>query len=350
MFSVESLRDRAPGVWRYREALGVEDACNVVSMGEGSTPLTVNRISGTNVLLKHDYLCPTGSYKDRGATVMMSKLKEWGVPEVIEDSSGNAGASVAAYASLAGIRANVYAPANASAGKLTQIAVYGANLVKIPGSREVTTAAAFAAAETIFYASHNWSPYFVAGLKTVAYEIAEQMQWNSPDWIVTPVGGGNLLVGLYEGFREMVEHGLVKTMPRIAAVQAANCAPVYTGWQAGATDTPRIVKHDTAAEGIATANPVRGREILSSIRASRGLVATVTEDEIWGTFEALGCQGVYVEPTAAAAPAALAGLIARGLIANEDRVVVLLTGSGLKGTDKVIDHFEARPAMAIRAN
>lgn len=338
LFSRSSLRGR--GVWRYAESLGVNDLSNVVSLGEGCTPLVSATVGGGRVLLKHDYLCPTGSYKDRGSAVLMSKLKEWGVAEVIEDSSGNAGASIAAYAAMAGIRANVYVPASASAGKLAQIAMYGANLVRVEGSREATTAAAMLAAESIFYASHNWSPYFLAGLKTVAYEIAEQMDWQSPEWIVCPVGGGNLLVGMYEGFREMVEFGLVERMPRFAAVQSANCSPVYEGWRAGMDEPATIVKRDTAAEGIATARPVRGAQILNAIRASGGCAVTVGEDVIWGTFEELGANGIYVEPTSAAAPGAVAELLRRGTLHIGERVVVMLTGSGLKATDKIMDHFQ----------
>ena len=253
IFSIGSLAARPNNLWRYYEALGIADATKAVSMGEGFTPLVTAQIAGRSVLLKHDYLCPTGSFKDRGTTVMLSKLKEWGVSELIEDSSGNAGASVAAYAALAGIRANIYVPANASAGKIAQIAVYGANIVATPGSREDTMRGAMAAAETIFYASHNWNPYFVTGLKTAAYEIAEQLEWQSPDWVVTPVGGGNLLVGLYDGLSELVEHKLIPKMPRLVAVQAANCAPVYAAWSTGMVETPRINQKATAAEGIATA-------------------------------------------------------------------------------------------------
>jgi threonine synthase len=318
----------------------VNDLSNVVSLGEGCTPLVSATLLGGSVLLKHDYLCPTGSYKDRGSAVLMSKLKEWGVAEVIEDSSGNAGASIAAYAAMAGIRANVYVPASASAGKLAQIAIYGANLVRVEGTREDTTAAAMAAAESVFYASHNWSPYFLTGLKTAAYEIAEQTEWQSPDWIVCPVGGGNLLVAMYEGFREMVEFGLLDRMPRFAAVQAANCAPVYAGWRAGMEEPPRIVKHDTAAEGIATARPVRGAQILNAIRVSDGYAVTVSEDVIWETFEELGTHGIYVEPTSAAAPGAVAELRRRHILQEGERVVVMLTGSGLKATDKIMDQFK----------
>src|SRR5205085_8025244 len=190
-------------------------------LGEGWTPLENARIGGREFLLKLDYLAPTGSYKDRGSAVMVSQLQRWGVRHVVEDSSGNAGASVAAYAAKAGMTCDIFIPATTSAGKAAQIAMYGATLRRISGSREQTTEAALAAATNgaAFYASHNWSPHFVAGMKTVAYEVAEQLQWQAPDWIVLPVGGGSLLVGVYLGFRDLVDAGIVPRMPKLLAVQ-----------------------------------------------------------------------------------------------------------------------------------
>lgn len=339
MFRSEESPNRSGGLWRYREALGIDDPKNVVTLGEGSTPLLKARIDDCPVLLKLDYLCPTGSYKDRGSAVMLSKLKEWGVEEIIEDSSGNAGASIAAYAALAGIRASIYIPESTSVGKAAQITSYGAALIKIPGTREDTGRAAWDAAGRVFYASHNWSPYFLAGMKTAAYEIAEQCSWEPPEWVVTPAGGGGLLVGLYLGFVELLKAGLIPALPRLAAVQSAGCDPIYRAWYAGRTDVSESTKSPTAAEGISVAKPVRGKAILQAIRDSGGVVATVTDEAIWTTVEKLGRQGIYVEPTAAAAPAALRALRAEGVIGPDQRVAIMLTGSGLKATDKMVEHF-----------
>ncbi|MGI8741008.1 MAG: threonine synthase [Bryobacteraceae bacterium] len=348
MFTRESLRQRPPTLWRYREALGVNSPENTVTLGEGFTPLIDCALNG-RLMLKLDFLCPTGSYKDRGSTVMISKLKEWGVAELIEDSSGNAGASIAAYASLAGIRANIYVPASTSAGKVAQIEMYGADLIKVPGSREDTTAAAFSAALDTFYASHNWSPYFLAGMKTAAYEIAEQLAWKAPDWIVTPVGGGGLLVGLYLGFTDLLAAGLIERAPRLAAVQANACDPVYRAWRARLEHIPAIDKGRTAAEGISVAKPVRGKAILEAIRESDGVVITVDDDEVWTALETLGRQGIYVEPTAAAAPAALRKLHQAGVIGPNEQAVVMLTGSGLKATDKIVGRVILSPANRPKA-
>ncbi len=340
MFDVTALKGRQPGLWRYKEALGIEDDNNIVTLGEGFTPLLQDNLAGRPVRLKMDQLCPTGSFKDRGSTVMLSKLKEWGIKQIVEDSSGNAGASVAAYSSRAGMQADIYIPAYTSAGKAAQIAMYGARLVKVPGTREDTAKAAWDAASETFYASHNWSPWFIAGLKTLAYEIAEQLAWQAPDWVVAPVGGGSLILGLYQGFKDLLDAGLIDHLPRLAAVQTENCAPVYQAWVKGLDDVPAVEKRETAAEGISIAKPVKGPDILQAIRASNGVVATVSDSEVWDTLTELGQRGIYVEPTAAAAPAAVAGLAAQGLISPEQTVVVQLTGMGLKATDKIVEHYQ----------
>lgn len=347
MFAPSDLASRPASLWRYREALGMNDSSPAITLGEGFTPLADATLDGFELKLKLDFLCPTGSYKDRGSAVMITKLKSWGVAEIIEDSSGNAGASIAAYSALAGVRANIFIPESASAGKAAQIAMYGARLIKVAGTRADTARAAWNAASEMFYASHNWSPYFLAGMKTAAYEIAEQLSWNPPDWVVVPVGGGGLLTGLYLGFEDLLQAGVIRSMPRLAAVQSANCDPIYQAWSQGLSDVPGSEPKPTAAEGIAVAKPVRGRAILEAIRGSNGVVRTCTDDLIWDSVEALGRQGVYVEPTAAAAPGAIATMRREGLIAASDRVVVILTGSGLKATDKIVEHYAARePAMA----
>jgi threonine synthase len=340
MFQPADLKRRSASLWRYREALGIDLETQPVTLGEGGTPLSPATIHGKAVWLKQDHLCPTGSYKDRGSTVMLTQLKRWGIGQIVEDSSGNAGASVAAYSAVAGIAADIYIPETTSAGKAAQIGMYGARLVKVPGSREDTARAAWDAGSASFYASHNWSPYFLAGMKTAAYEMAEQLDWSAPDWIVTPVGGGGLLVGLYLGFRDLLESGITTRMPRIAAIQAAACAPIYRAWRSGATTVEPVVKGTTAAEGISVAQPVRGPHILEAVRKSDGVVRTVDDEEVWRSLQILGRAGVYVEPTSATVAAALPGLCTEGLIAPDDCVVLYLTGSGLKATDKIVAHFQ----------
>lgn len=346
MFRPDSLAHRPPIIWRYREALGIGEDAAAVTLGEGMTPLIDACLAHHQVGLKVDYLCPTGSYKDRGSSVMLTQLKTWDLPRIIEDSSGNAGASIAAYAAVAGIPADIYVPASTSAGKAAQIELYGANLVKTPGTREDTARAALDAANRYFYASHNWNPWFLAGMKTAAYEIAEQLDWRVPDCVVTPAGGGGLLCGLYLGFGDLVRAGITKSIPRLIAVQTAACDPIHRAWQSGLSNVPAVKKGVTAAEGISVAQPVRGPLILQAIRDSGGLSATVTDEEIWATLPILGKLGLYVEPTSAAAPAAFLRLRREGLIPADANTVVMLTGSGLKATDKIVEHFAAPDAAA----
>lgn len=314
-------------IWRYAGALPVE---RPLTLGEGLTPLIEGEWAGRPVRWKLDFLCPTGSYKDRGAAVLAAKLREWGIPAALEDSSGNAGAAFAAYCAAAGIRARVYVPDHASAGKLAQIGLYGAELVRVPGPREAATAAAQAAAGQTYYATHNWNPFFVAGMKTLAFELWEQGGWQPPDAVVFPAGNGSILLGLWQGFRELQAAGRISRLPRLVAVQAANAAPLYHAWQAGLDHVPPVEKQPTAAEGIAAAQPPKGRLLLGALRETDGMVVTVTEEETWSALAGLARRGLFVEPTAAVAAAALPRAGLAGTVA------VVLTGSGLKATDKLL--------------
>lgn len=327
-------------MWRYRDALPIAPATEPITMGEGLTPLVPRTWDGLNLRFKLDFMCPTGSYKDRGASVMITKFREAGIDAILEDSSGNAGAAVAAYAAAAGIRCTIYIPAYASAGKAAQIGAYGAELVRVPGTREDTTQAAMAAAETTFYATHNWLPWFIEGTKTVAFEIWEQSGWRAPDVVVSPAGYGSYLLGLYQGFSELLAAGQIDRLPRLVAVQSANCAPLVRALAAGLDDVPGIQKQETMAEGISCSQPVRGRRQVEAIRRSGGTAVAVSEAEIAQGLWSLARQGIYVEPTSATAAAALGHLRSSGFLTGSEDVVVCLTGSGLKATDKIVALME----------
>ncbi|MDK2784965.1 MAG: threonine synthase [Bacillota bacterium] len=326
-------------IWRYRHVLPLAPGVEPVSLGEGWTPLVPVDWHGCKIFFKLDYLCPSGSFKDRGTAVLVSQLKAWGIEKVVEDSSGNAGASLATYAARAGIDCTIYVPATASRGKLVQIALAGARLVRVPGSREDTTRAVLKAAETTFYASHNFSPLFVEGVKTLALELAEQLGWEAPERIIIPVGNGSLALGLAAGFRLLKDAGLVNRMPRLIAVQSAACAPLAAAFAAGRDEPVAVAKEQTIAEGIASMSPPRGRDVLSAVRASGGSFIAVAEEEIITALAELAACGLYVEPTSAAAAAALTKLAAEGDIRPGERVVAVLTGSGLKATDKLLELF-----------
>ncbi|MGB9758048.1 MAG: threonine synthase [Candidatus Bipolaricaulaceae bacterium] len=330
-FSPGELSGR--GVWRYRPLL---PAVEPVSLGEGGTPLLeAHPMDGieAKILWKLEFLNPTGSFKDRGAAVMVAVLKALGAKRLADDSSGNAGAALSAYAARAGLSAKIFVPASASGPKLQQIAAYGAELVRVPGPRPAAAEAirrACAEDPDLVYASHNLSPYFVAGLATLAFEIAEESGWKSPDHVVVPVGGGGLLLGLFYGFLLLAELGWVEKIPRIHAVQAEACAPVAQALKEGLSLPKEVELGETVAEGVRIPRPERGREILAAVRTSGGQGLSVSDEEILQARRELARDGLYVEPTGAVAPAALAKLWEMGAVRSGEVVVVPLTGFGLK--------------------
>ena len=200
-------------MWRYREAIPIVSDENIISFGEGFTPMVEVDFNDTPVFIKQDYLFPTGSFKDRGSSVLVSRMKELGIKKIIDDTSGNAGASLAAYSAKAGIECEIYVPETTLEGKLTQISAYGAALKKIPGSRDETAHAALKAAENTYYASHSWHPFYFHGTKTFAYEVCEQLGWKAPDTIIVPVGNGTLLLGAYIGFLDLLNAGITGECP-----------------------------------------------------------------------------------------------------------------------------------------
>jgi len=302
-------------------------------MGEGFTPLEEMEFGSHRVWVKIDYLFPTGSYKDRGAAVLISKARELGIKKVVEDSSGNAGAAIAAYCSRAKIGCDIYVPQATSSGKLVQIQTYGANLKKIEGSREKTAQVTMEAAQKNHYASHCWNPFFLHGTKTFAFEIWEQMGWKPPDTLVLPVGHGTLLLGAYIGFRELREKERIKKIPRLVGIQSAVCAPLFKGFIKGLDEAQSIKKGETLAEGIAIAEPVRGKQILRAIRETDGEILTVTDREIRVALREMGQRGHFIEPTSAATIAGLKQYLKREK--KKEVVVSTLTGTGLKAIEKV---------------
>ena len=321
-------------LWRYRKALLV-DAAQAVTLGEGGTPLVTGEWEGVQVAFKLEFAMPTGSFKDRGMTAMVTHLKNCGVAEVLEDSSGNAGASLSAYCARAGMRCRILVPETASYPKIAQIAACGADVITVPGSRQDVADAALAMSREIFYASHNWQPFFAEGTKTLAYELWEQLGFRAPDNIVVPVGYGANVLGCDRGYSELLRNGEIRRMPRLYGVQAANCAPYYAAFRAGVEHIVPAPVTPTLAEGIASSKPTRMREVLAPVRASGGEIMAVTEDEIVVALAALARKGFYVEPTSAAAAAGLSQLIARGAIRRGETTVLVLTGSGLKASERI---------------
>lgn len=326
-----------PSLWRYAAALPLDRDDAVARFGEGMTPLVEREWGGRRVRFKLDYLFPSGSYKDRGSAILVNALHRDGVRSVHEDSSGNAGASLAAYGAAAGMDCTIYIPAATSAGKRVQIAAHGARLVPVDGPREESARAAARAAEagTSHYASHNWDPLFVEGVKTVAYELWEQHGFTAPDVVFAPLGYGSVVLGLARGFAELAGAGAIDRVPRIYGCQAAACAPLERAFRAGRDDALEAVPTaPTVAEGIAASAPIRAREVLEWTARCGGKIVAVSEEGILSAWRGLARLGLYVEPTSAVAPAAARSALAAGELADE-RIAVVLTGTGLKATDKL---------------
>jgi threonine synthase len=290
---------------------------------------------GAAVDLKLDFMMPTGSFKDRGMTVMVSYLRSHGITEVLEDSSGNAGASLSAYCARGGMRCRVLVPETASYPKIAQIAACGAEVMTIRGSRQDVADAALAMSREIFYASHNWQPFFAEGTKTLAYELWEQLGFRAPDSVVMPVGYGANVLGCDRGFSELLANREIARLPRLYGVQAANCAPYYAAFRSGVEHFVPVAVSPTVAEGVASSKPTRMREVLAPVRASGGEILAVSEDEIVRALATLARMGFYVEPTSAVAAAGLSQLIARGAIRQGETTVLVLTGSGLKASESI---------------
>jgi len=332
-FDLGRIARRKPTMWRYREAIPIEGE-DIDCVDEplcGTIPGEADFYA--KVWIKQDHLFPSGSYKDRGAAALVSKAVELGVARVVEDSSGNAGAAIAAYCARAGIACAIYVPEATSPAKVAQIEGYGADVYRIPGTREDTARGAFEAAQTTYYASHSWNPFFFHGTKTFAYEVCEQLGWRAPDAVVLPVGNGTLLLGAAIGFRELCDAGVIARLPRLVGVQAEQCAPLFRAWQEG-RDAPQLVQSgDTIAEGIAIADPIRGRQLIAVVRESGGEFLVVGEGEIEASLHAMWRMGFYIEPTSAATIAGLHQYLRR--LDGDEVIVSTFTGHGLKAVGKV---------------
>ncbi len=323
-------------LWRYRTAFPfpIDDP---ITLGEGVTPLIRRTVGGAEVLLKCEWFNPTCSFKDRGASVMLSLLRAQGIDHVLEDSSGNGGAAVSAYAAAGGMAATIMAPASTSPAKTVQMRAHGATVELIPGSRQDTADAAVARADSIFYASHNWHPFFLHGTKTLAYELWEDLDFGAPDNVIVPCGAGSNVLGCEIGFSELFRGGQIESLPRIFAAQPANCAPIAAAFMAGSDKAVPTEITPTMAEGTAIAHPVRLREVLGTLRATRGGAVTLTEAEIAQATLDLARVGIYVEPTCAQAAAAFGKLLETGTVTPDQTTVLVMTGTGLKATPRIAE-------------
>ena len=329
-FKVEEIDQAESSLWRYLRIFNLKNIKSPIKLGAGWTPLLEAEIMQTRVLVKMEYMAPTGSFKDRGTEVEMNFLRACGVSEVVEDSSGNAGASAAAYAARLGLKAAIYAPADASPAKLEQIRIFGAELHKIPGERSEATHAVLKAVDKgAIYGSHAYNPLYLLGQQSFAWEIWEQLEGHTPDGIVIPVGQGGLLLGAWLGFRRLMKAGLITKLPRLFAVQPKRLAPIAEAFARNDADIP-VKKNEekSIAEGLAITRPVRAKRVMQALYESQGAGLMVEEEEILPARDELAIRGFFVEPSSAVAVAALPQVIK--FCGQHAQVMIALTGSGLK--------------------
>ena len=334
-FNKQELRENSLlGVWRYAKALPVSNRF-IVSMGEGSTPLIGARKvgQGLEIMLKLDYMNPSGSFKDRGSTVIVSKANELAKKEVALDSTGNAAASLSAYAAKSEMKCFVFIPSYTDVAKVAQISANGATVISVRGTRQDVHNLIEDAYRKFgwYYCGFMVSPYAIEGTKTLAYEVCEQLQWHPPDWIVFPVGTGSGIVGCHKGLRELLEMGWISRMPKLACIQPEGCAPISAAYLKGERGIIPVERPETVAEGLAVGNPPKGTLVINAISESEGVAGIVSDDEILKAARSLAArEGQFVETSAAASLAGAMKLLDDGIIDKNEKIVCELTGTGLK--------------------
>ena len=320
-------------MWRYRGAYPLARQDIKISFDEGLTPFTDINYHGYSLKIKQDYLLPTGSFKDRGVAMVTNFLNTFGVTQFTEDSSGNGGASYAGYCALGNIDCKIYVPAGTSLGKIAQMKVYGADLIEVKGTRADVTTAAMKGVDSSVYVGHNWHPLFIHGIKSVAYEMWEQNDFVAPKQVICVAGNGSMVSGMYIGFKELLNTNQISAMPRIFAIQSDHCNPLYRNF---INDNSLAEGKLGIAEGISVANPTRLNEVVEQINDTQGTIISVSDEDIRSALVDIGKKGFYIEPTSATAFAGLNKLIEAGTIEKSDTTALIISGNGLKATDKII--------------
>jgi threonine synthase len=353
--SRQVLERRRGGLWKYRELLPIENEENIITLGEVQTPLirckNLAKILGMRSLyIKDDTKNPTASFKDRPMTVGVSKAVELGFDTTASASSGNAAAALAAYSAKAGVACYTFVPEMASPGKIAQLSMFGANVVRLRGLESgvdpTVTMLKLVCSRFGWYPCPSFAlfnPYQAEGPKTMSYEIAEQLSWMTPDWVFAGVGSGALLAGNWKGYEELKRLGFAKNRPRMVAVQSTGCAPFVRAF-VEKMDPHNIAawEHpDSVATGLMDPLPWDGDAALKALYDSSGTAVKVTDEEILDAQKTLAkTEGIFAEPSGVAVLAALTTLRNQGTIADDDSVVLEITGSGLKDLN-VIGSVEA---------
>jgi len=336
----DSLKTRESSLWRYREVLPVSDWDNIVSFGEGWTPLlNADRLAAKislplNLYIKDEGQNPTQSFKARGMTAAISMAKELGVKKVAVPSAGNAAGAMAAYAARAGMEAHIFMPSDTPRANIIECQQTGAHVTLIDGL--ITDCGKIVAerkqAEGWFDVSTLKEPYRVEGKKTMGYELAEQLDWTLPDVIIYPTGGGTGLIGMWKAFDEMEQMGWIGSKrPKMVSVQSSTCAPIIRAFENGERFADEFENASTVASGLRVPKAIGDFLILDAIRASGGTAISVTDDELIKAVGEIGAaEGIFAAPEGAACLPALRKLIDQGIVSSGETVVLFNTGSGIK--------------------
>ena len=338
----DELKNRPANMWRYFEVMPVLDEANVITLGEGFTPIFKaerlgDKIGASAVYIKDEGLNPTASFKARGLSAAVSKAKELGITKLTMPSAGNAAGAMAAYAAKGGMEAHVFMPKDAPEANQIEVSISGGDLTLIDGliSDAGVLSRKRAAEEGLFDVSTLQEPYRVEGKKTMGYEIAEQSDWELPDAIIYPTGGGTGIVGMWKAFAEMEEMGWIGPKgPKMYAVQAEGCAPIVRAFREGAEFAEPWENAQTMAAGIRVPGAIGDYLILGAIRESGGGALTVTDDEMKYYMSLVASlEGMFICPEGAATAVALNKLLVAGDLSPDENILLLNTGSGLKYLD-----------------
>jgi threonine synthase len=336
-------------VWRYRSFMPIHETTKLVTLGEGGTGLHRSARLGEELGIKNLYVKnegenPTGSFKDRGMTVGVTKAVELGVGHVICASTGNTSAALAAYAARAGIKCTVLIPSGKIAyGKLSQAMIHGAKVLQVRGNFDEALEFVLKLAEKHkdIYLLNSINPFRIEGQKSLGYEICEQLNYEAPDRIVIPVGNAGNISAVWKGLTEFYQLGLIKKLPKMTGIQAAGSAPIAQAIKANSDKIVPIEHPETIATAIRIGAPVSWKKAVNAIRESHGTAETVTDEEILDAQKTLArIEGIFVEPASASSIAGLNKLIKNGTIHKDEKVVCITTGHGLKDPDTAIKQCE----------
>ena len=346
--SIKEFEKRPFDLWRYRELLPIEDYSKMVSLGDGGTPLhrckRLEKVIGVNeIYVKDDTVNPTFSFKDRPSSIGVSKCLEFGIDVVGCASTGNLAAAVAAHAAKAGLDCFILVPETVELNKIVQMATYGAHIVAIKGTYDEANALGVMAAEYFGWGlvNINIRPYYVEGSKTLSYEIANQMEWTFPDHVIVPLGSGGLLCSVYKGFKELETIDLSSDeIPRISGTQPIGCAPIVKAFRDGTNMIP-IENPDTVVKSLAIGNPASGYQVIDIIKETDGTADAPTDKEILDAGKLLAkTEGIFAEPAGSVTLATLIRLVEREEIDSDEKIVLLVTGSGFKALNTIADLLE----------